>query len=355
MGDVGASEVEVWSDEEERLATGLQSIVSADGRVDRAALATLPAVSPARLRELHRTMLRLRALDVATRALVDAGRLGPVAGTGGTEAVVVGATAALGPDDVIAPGRRQSGAALVRGLPLGALAAQLHGNANDLGRGRQMPGCAAFPRALNMLPASPHPATQLPHATGIAWAMKMQGKATVALCFLDGAETSAEDFHAGLNFAGVYKVPVIFVCTTERAAAAAAAVPETLSETYAIKALAYGVPGVRVDGDDLLAVVAATRAAADRARKGEGPTFIEAVVDRGDALERLAGWLAAEKILPAADGATLAAEVDAEVQAALAAEERVGPPPRHSLIEDVFAHPPAALEAALAGLVPPKA
>jgi pyruvate dehydrogenase E1 component alpha subunit/2-oxoisovalerate dehydrogenase E1 component alpha subunit len=137
--------------------------------------------------------------------------------------------------------------------------------------------------------------------------------------------------------------------------AAAAAVPETLSETYAIKALAYGVPGVRVDGDDLLAVLAATRAAADRARKGEGSTFIEAVVDRGDAVERLGAWLAAEKILPVASAATLAAEVDAEVGAALAAEEQVGPPPRHSLIEDVFARPPVALEAALAELGPPKA
>ena len=105
------------------------------------------------------------------------------------------------------------------------------------------------------------------------------------------------------------------------------------------------MPGVRVDGDDLLAVFAATRAAADRARRGRGADVHRGGRRaRGTRLERLAAWLAAEKILSAAAAATLRAEVDAEVRAALAAEERVGPPPLHSLIEDVFARPPAALE-----------
>jgi 2-oxoisovalerate dehydrogenase E1 component alpha subunit len=182
--------------------------------------------------------------------------------------------------------------------------------------------------------------------------MKMQRKPSVALAYLDAGETSAEDFHAGLNFAGVYRVPVIFVCTNDRTAPGArtGAVPETLSATLAVKALAYGVPGVRVDGGDLLAVLAATRAAAERARAGQGATFIEAVIGEGDGLGRLRGFLATENVLSAAAEATLRAEVDAEVRAALAAEEPVGPPPLRRMIEDVLAHPSAALEEELDAL-----
>ena len=110
-----------------------------------------------------------------------AGRIGSYAETRGTEAAVVGAVAALSPDDVVAPGRRDAGAALARGYPVAALAAQLFGNAHDLARGRRIPGCPALPRALNILPASSHAATQLPHAAGVAWAAKMQKKPTVAL------------------------------------------------------------------------------------------------------------------------------------------------------------------------------
>jgi 2-oxoisovalerate dehydrogenase E1 component alpha subunit len=179
--------------------------------------------------------------------------------------------------------------------------------------------------------------------------MKMKRTSHVALAFLDAAETSAEDFHAGLNFAGVYRVPAIFVCINDRPLQAAVT-PETMSETFAVKALAYGVAGVRVDGGDVFAVLAATRAAAEKARAGGGATLIEAVVGKDDGIPRLGAWLAAEKILDDAAEGALSAEVERELREGLAAEKVVGRPPLHRMIEDVYARPPAALEAQLDAL-----
>jgi pyruvate dehydrogenase E1 component alpha subunit len=301
MADLEAPAVEAWNDEDYRRATGLGSILSPDGSADRAGV---PALAPEALRECYRAMLRLRALGDRVQARAE-GEGGPrLPATRGYEAAIIGAVAALEAEDVVAPGRRGAGAALWRGHSLAALAAE-----------------AAIPRSLHVLPASRYTATQLPHATGIAWAMKMQARAggagKVVLAYLDREATSAEDFHAGLNFAGVFHVPVVFVCMN--AGPAAASSPETVSETIAVKALAYGIPGTRVDGNDLFAVFAATRAAAARARAGEGATLIEAALsETGDPLDRVRSWLAGQKILdPAAEGA-LRREVEAEVEAALA-------------------------------------
>jgi TPP-dependent pyruvate/acetoin dehydrogenase alpha subunit len=304
MGDVDGPVVEAWSDDDYRRATSLGTILSPDGKADRAGV---PALEPAALRECYRTMLRIRALGDRAGARArgelagEPGEAGP--GTHGAEAAIVGAVAALAADDIVVPGRRETVAALWRGHSVAALAAG-----------------AAIPRALGVLPGSAHGATQLPHATGIAWAMKMQaggGKAgggKLVLAFLDQEATSAEDFHAGLNFAGVFRVPAVFVCIND--AAAGSAPVETVSATLAVKALAYGIAGIRVDGHDLFAVHAATRAAADRARKGEGATLIEAVVaETGDPLERVRTWLASQNMLDAAAEATLRREVEAELAA----------------------------------------
>ena len=308
MGDVDAPVVEAWSDDDYRRATSLGTILSPDGKADRAGV---PALEPEALRECYRTMLRIRALGDRARVRSDgqlADEPGDAApGTHGVEAAIVGAVAALEADDIVVPGRRETVAALWRGHSVAALAAG-----------------AAIPRALGVLPGSAHGATQLPHATGIAWAMKMQadgqardgraGGGKVVLAFLDRAATSAEDFHAGLNFAGVFRVPAVFVCIND--APAGSTPVETVSETLAVKALAYGIAGVRVDGHDLFAVHAATRAAADRACKGEGATLIEAVVaETGDPLERVRTWLASQNMLDAAAEATLRREVEAELAA----------------------------------------
>ena len=298
MGDVDAPVVEAWSDDDYRRATSLGTILSPDGKADRAGV---PALEPAALRECYRTMLRIRALGDRAGARAEGeladGRDEAAPGTHGAEAAIVGAVAAVQADDIIVPGRREAVAALWRGHSVAALAAG-----------------AAIPRALGVLPGSPHGATQLPHATGIAWAMKMQASSKLVLTFLDREATSAEDFHAGLNFAGVFRVPAVFVCIND--APAGSAPVETVSETLAIKALAYGIAGIRADGHDLFAVHAATRAAADRARKGEGATLIEAVVaETGDPLDRVRTWLASQNMLDAAAEATLRREVEAEIAA----------------------------------------
>jgi pyruvate dehydrogenase E1 component alpha subunit len=347
MGAPEVAEIEAWTDEEYRRATGLFTVLSAGGEVDRKAV---PAFEPGALREAYRAMLRARALDAAARELLKAERIGSYVGSTGTEAAVVGAMAALSPDDVVAPGRRASAAAIARGYPLAGLAAQLFGNAHDLSRGRRLPGCPTVPRALNILPASEHAGTQLPQAAGVAWAAKMQKKPTVALATLEAIEIDAEDFHTGVNFAGVFRLPVIFLCLNDGKSKSL-----IMSETIAVRALAYGIVGLRVDGGDFLAVVASVRAAAERARRGEGPTLIEAVLPDGveggaDPVARFGGWLANEKVLDVAAAAAMRVEVEAEIRAAVATEQAIGPPPSSALIEQVLVRPSAALDEQLAEL-----
>jgi pyruvate dehydrogenase E1 component alpha subunit len=370
MGDVEASSVEVWSDEDYARATGLLQILAPGGRI----VGAPPKLDPALLRELHRGMLRTRVLDEKMLLLHRQGRIGFYAESRGQEAAVIGAVAALQPADYVVPAHREIGAALYRGLPLSNVIAQLFGNAHDLAQGRQMPVHQAAPRALNFIPPSSCVATQLPHATGMAWAAKRRHDPIVVLAYLGEGATSAEDFHAGVNFAAVYHVPVVFLCENNQWALSTPASRQTASETFAIKALAYSMPGVRVDGNDVLAVHAAVTEAAARARTGGGPTLIEAVTYRmgahsssddphryrsladeaawrdKDPIERFGVWLAATGVLDPAGALAQRATIEAEIAAAVAAEEPVGPPPLRSLIEHVFARPPAALEEQLADL-----
>ncbi|HVZ73945.1 MAG TPA: thiamine pyrophosphate-dependent enzyme [Polyangia bacterium] len=372
MGDVESPSVEVWSDADETRATGLIQVLAPDGRTTPGA--TGEPLAPEALRALYRGMLRARILDEKMLHLQRQGRIAFYAEARGQEASVVGAVAAVEPTDYVVPAHRELGAALFRGLPMRAVIAQLYGNANDVARGRQMPVHPSAPRALRIIPPSSCVATQLPHAAGLAWAAKMRKEPVVTLAYLGEGATSAEDFHAGINFAAVYKVPAVFVCENNQWAISTPASRQSVSRTFAIKALAYGMPGVRVDGNDALAVHAVVREAAARARSGGGPTLIEAVTYRmgahsssddphryrpeaeeaawrdKDPLPRMEAHLAARKILDAAGVSALRAEIEAEVAAAVDAEEKVGPPPLASLIENVYARTPRALEEQLADL-----
>ena len=370
MGDVESDFVEVWSDEAEARATGLSSILREDGTADAK---TVPALDAAALREIYRGMVRIRIIDERLMALQRQGRIGFYAEARGQEAAVIGAVAALAADDFVVPAHRELGAVLYRGLPLRSFIAQLYGNANDIARGRQMPVHPGAPRALNYLPPSSCVATQLPQATGIAWAAKILKKKTVVLGYLGEGGTSAEDFHTGVNFAAVYRTPVVFLCQNNQWAISTPASVQSASETFAIKALAYGMPGVRVDGNDVFAVFAAAKAAVERARAGGGPTLIEAVTyrmgahstsddptryrpdqteewTRKDPIRRFSAWLLASGTLDEAADAALRAAIEEELREAIDAEENVGPPPIESLIEDVFAEPTTALREQLADL-----
>ncbi len=327
LGDPGLTEVVAWTDEEYARAT---QIDRADG---------LRELDGPALHDAYRAMLQMRALDAAAAGLAGAGTIGSYLPTKGVEAAVMGAVAALRPEDMVAANRRSAGAALYRGMPVAAFAAQLFGNRDDLARGRRLPGCPAIPRALNVVPGSSHAGTQLAHAAGIAWAAKMQRKSTVALAYLDPQEIDAEDFHTGLNFAGVFHLPVVFVCLNDRPDS-----PMRTGETVAVRAFAYGIAGSRVDGTDLAAVWAHVRAAAERARRGQGAALIEAVVAPGaNPLAVSGARLAGAGVLDAREAAELLAAADAEVRGALEAERRAGPPPLSGIIEGVMAQPGRAL------------
>jgi 2-oxoisovalerate dehydrogenase E1 component alpha subunit len=207
------------------------------------------------------------------------GRIGFYIGSIGEEATVFGTAAGVEETDWIFPCYREHGAALLRGMPLVTFLCDLFGNAGDLMKGRQMPCHEAWRPGRYASISSPI-ATEITHAVGAAWAARLRGEEMVALTYFGEGATSAHDFHTGLNFAAVRKIPVVFVCRNNGWAISVPRERQTASETIAQKAIAYGMRGERVDGNDLLAVHAATRRARARAAAGEGPTLIECVTYR---------------------------------------------------------------------------
>jgi pyruvate dehydrogenase E1 component alpha subunit/2-oxoisovalerate dehydrogenase E1 component alpha subunit len=327
-----------------------------------------PEIDPAEIRRMYRTMLLLRVLDERMLGLQRQGRVGFYGACTGQEAAVVGSAAALEPPDWIFPALREGGAMLYRGFSLVRYVSQVFGNAADVLRGRQMPSHMSA-REVNQVSWSSCIGTQLPQAMGAAWAARIRGDRTVVLSYLGDGATSTADFHYSLNFAGVYRVPLVVVCQNNGWSISVPTREQTAAESLAHKGLAYGVPSWRVDGNDLLAVHAVTRHAVGRARAGEGPSFIEAVTYRmgahsssddptryrdenevalwrqRDPLTRLERYLVAQGIVPSAEQEALRAELDGEVRAAIAEAEATPPPARETLFDDVYAESPWQLRA----------
>ncbi len=353
------------SDEELAPALGLYQILLPEGEL-AVPERELPALEPAQLIEMYRGLVLIRTTDERMMALQRQGRIGFYGEARGQEAAVIGSAYALEPEDYVVPALREAGAALLRGLPLRAYVAQIFGNANDVAHGRQLP-CHPGSRASRYVTMSSCVASQLPHATGMAWAAKIRGHKTVVMGYLGDGATSEEDFHVALNFAGVFEVPVVFFCQNNQWAISVPVTQQTASETIAVKALAYGLPGVRVDGNDILGIYKVTKEAVDRARAGGGPTLIEALTYRvsahsssddpsryrdesvtaewkqKDPIARFRKYLLAQHVLDEAADARLREQVAGEVRDAIAAEENVPPPPIETLIQDVYAEVPAHL------------
>ena len=351
-------------------ALALHQILDPHGVADPAAVPPLPRAEWLRV---YRGMVLIRTLDERLMAMQRQGRIGFYGEARGQEAAVVGSAAALAPEDWVVPALREAGVALYRGLPIRTYVAQIFGNANDPAAGHQLP-CHPGTRKSRYVTMSSCIATQLPHAVGMAWAAKIQRDRAVVIGYLGDGATSEEDFHVALNFAGVYRVPVVFVCQNNQWAISAPVAAQTASPTLAVKALAYGMPGVRVDGNDVLAVYDAVKEAVERARAGGGPALVEALTYRvgphsssddpsryrdervteewktRDPIARFRAWLMVQGWLDAAGDAELHGAIEAEVRDAIAAEEQVGPPPLRSIIEHVFAQPGPALEEQLAEL-----
>jgi len=229
--------------------------------------------------EVYRTMVLLRALDDRCLSLQRQGRIGFYAPHSGQEATLVGSALAMDPDDWVFPAYRELAVALVRGAPLQTIVDQMFANSGDLSKGRQMPNHLAF-RDQHFVSASSPIGTQITQAVGAAMAARYRGDRVAAFTYFGDGGTSSNDFHAGLNFAGVFRAPVVFICQNNEWAISLPRDRQTRSATLAMKAEAYGFPGVVVDGNDLPAVYAAVHEARSRAVAGDGPTLIEAHVYR---------------------------------------------------------------------------
>lgn len=242
------------------------SILNPEGQLDEA---LDPRLSEELLLKLYRGMVLARRFDERMLILQRQGKIGTFAPEKGQEAQV-GAAAALDPNDWIVPSFRETPVEMWRGKPMENILLYYSGysEGGDIREG------------LNMLPVSVPVGSQMSHAVGIGFGIKYRGQKSVAATFFGDGATSQGDFHEALNFASVYQVPVVFICQNNHWAISLPRGRQTNSATLAQKAIAYDMPGVQVDGNDILAVYSAVKEAADRGRAGGGPTLIEMVTYR---------------------------------------------------------------------------
>ncbi len=328
----------------------------------------------ARRLELYRHLRRVRLLDERLVQLQRQGRVAFHGSCAGQEVAPVAAGLALRPTDWIFPALRESYVMLVRGYPLERYLAQDFGTSLDPSKGRQMPSHQSA-RSVNVVSWSSCIATQLPQAVGMALAAQKQGKPDISLAFLGDGATSHPDFHAALNFAGVFCAPCVFVCQNNQFAISVPVERQSGNPLLYQKAAAYGVAGERVDGNDAEVVLEALTRAAERARSGGGPSFIECLTYRVGAHSssddpslyrdeavahawRLRDPVALMRTRLLADGSldeerdlALTQELTRELDVAVTAAELAPPPPVSSLFDDVYAKLPRHLVEQAATLV----
>lgn len=232
-----------------------------DGEVD---------LTPEQHLDLFRGMVLLRTYDERSVVYHRQGRIGTYAIFWNHEAMQAGSLFALEGRDWVFPSYRESAIGLLRGMPVSTVLSWWRGH----------PAGWWNPEDLNVASICVPIATHVPHAVGLAWGVQLKGEDRVAIAFFGDGATSEGAFHEGATFAGVMKAPVILFCNNNQWAISTPLSAQTAAEVLADKAIGYGMPGVRVDGGDVLAVYEATWEAAARARAGEGPTFIEAVTYR---------------------------------------------------------------------------
>jgi len=323
------------------------SILDSDGNLDAALEPEIPAEE---LKRLHRAMLLGRRLDERMVKLQRQGRIGTFAPIKGQEAAQIGSVATLQPTDWTVPSFRETAVMLWRGWPIEKLLLLFAG---------YLEGGQPGPRQHD-LPITIPVATQLPHAVGLAYAAQYRGDDAVVMAYFGDGATSEGDFHEAMNFAGVWHVPIVFVCQNNQWAISVLLKKQTHSRTLAQKALVYGFPGLQVDGNDVLAVYAASREAVERARAGDGPTLIECVTyrlgvhttaddptkyrseeevkewERKDPLTRFTAYLEKKNLLE--EG--LEGRVDEEIAAAVRRFEAVGPADPLTMFDHAYAELP---------------
>ena len=234
-----------------------------------------PRLSPAELRQILRDMALVRAFDERMYRGQRQGKTSFYMKCTGEEATSVAAAHALAADDMVFPSYRQQGILIARGYPLIEMINQIYSNRGDKLKGRQLPIMYSS-RNHSFFTISGNLATQVPQAVGWAMASAIRHDSRIAATWLGEGSTAEGDFHSGMTFAAVYNAPVIFnVVNNQWAISSFSGFAGSERTTFAARAIGYGIAGLRVDGNDPLAVYAAVRWAADRARSNNGPTLIE--------------------------------------------------------------------------------
>lgn len=298
-----------------------------------------------------RFMKLSRAFDAKATALQRQGRFGTFSPAMGQEASVVGTSMALDPRfDWIVPYYREFPAYVRQGMPIDRIVAGYMGRMQ----------ASRIPDGVNLLPNQVALATQLPHATGLAWGLQLQKKPGVVMAYLGEGASSEGDFHEACNLAGVTQAPIVFVLINNQWAISTSSTVQSACERYALRAAGYGFPGVTVDGNDLFAVFAAATEAVARARAREGPTLIETLTHRRsfhnttdnpdrylppgwleeaarhDPIEKVEKWLSERGLWDAAARAAMDGEIAEEIDAAVAAAAAAPVPRPADMFENVY-------------------
>ena len=237
-------------------------ILSETGDADES---LMPPLSDSQIRELYETLVRMRTFDHRALNLQREGRIGTYASILGQEASQLGTVYALEKEDWVFPSFRENGVFVARGYEMYMILQYWGGDERGI----------KIPEGLNMFPISIPVGTHMLHAVGAAMAAKYKRDKVVTLTYFGDGGTSEGDFHEGMNFAGVFKAPIVFICENNQWAISVPRAKQTAAKTIAQKAFAYGFEGIQVDGNDIFAVYKATKAAVEKARNGDGPTLIE--------------------------------------------------------------------------------
>ena len=309
-----------------------------------------PPLTEQQIKKLYEELVFARTFDEKAFKLQREGRLGTYASILGQEAAQVGSAFALEPGDWMFPSFREPGASFVRGLPPRMILQYWAGDERG----------SKIPEGQNDFPITIPVGTQIPIGAGAAWGAKLKGDKIAVLVYLGDGATSKGDFHEGLNLAGVFSLPVVFFCQNNQWAISVPLKRQTAAQTLAQKAIAYGFPGIQVDGNDVFAVYQATHEALERARAGGGPTFIEAVTYRigdhttaddasryrnketveqwkkKDPIDRLIHYMISQGLWDETYGQQTVANARARVEAAVEELQAVAPPQPKDMFRFIF-------------------
>ncbi|MCY0899416.1 MAG: pyruvate dehydrogenase (acetyl-transferring) E1 component subunit alpha [Firmicutes bacterium] len=331
----------------------LIQVLDEDGRL----IGDRSQVSDDQLRAFFRWLTILRTLDQRAWNLQRQGRIGTYPPFSGQEATQVGVAAALSPDDWLCGSYRDWAALVYRGVPL------YFPLLNSMGH----PAAGAFPDPVQALPVQVVIAAQILHAVGLAWAAKLQGEPRIAVALFGDGATSQGDFHEALNLASVMSAPAVFVCQNNQWAISVPLHRQMHSQTIAQRAIAYNIEGLRVDGNDIIAVYQTMKEVVERVRAGGGPVLVEAVTYRlgahttaddptryrareederfrhGEPLARLRRYLLASQILSEDEMQAIEEEAKGLVEQAVTDAASYPPSPPESVFDHVYASIPPQL------------